>query len=101
MARSAAAAVEAASLPVIPERIFLTGGLWLSDPRSPETVERDGVPDRGGYVGWQEIELHPDGRWNVLLTTTDHTEEIWIEGDATTPAVVLLDVLLRAPAPWR
>ncbi len=75
-------------IPAIPVRVFATGGLWLSDR------ERE-------FFALQEVELRPGGRWNLLLTAMDRTELASLEGDATTPAVVLLAALLRpmlAPA---
>ncbi len=66
----------------IPIRAFATGGLWLTDR------ERE-------FFALQEVELLPDGRWNLLLTAMDRTELAYIEGDATTPAVVLSEALLR------
>ncbi len=84
----AAASAEASPLPAMPARVFATGGLWLSDQ------ERE-------VLAFQEVELLPDGRWNLLLTAMDRSELAYIEGDTATPAVVLLEALLRpmiAPA---
>ncbi|MDP9359571.1 MAG: hypothetical protein M3R02_30645 [Chloroflexota bacterium] len=85
----------APSLPAVRDRVFVTGVTGLGDPRSPETIARDGTPDRGAYVAYQEVEVLPDGRWNILLTDADRTQLAYVEGDATTPAAVLLDGLLR------